>query len=233
MPLSYVLICKKKHTWLLTHLPRCYILILSLSNRWEEKGGAWALGEASATQWPLFKHHEEVSFNYMNMLSKVHKILTFFLPVRLDRTNIDRGKEWGDLDGSKHCFVGDGWGRRVSVSNHCIQNSQIHANSPSCGPIWTVPTQQSRIWSISGCGGVGGGWWGHHRRRTGGEKRRRWTSNFFGDGCDGKVGDGHEIDCSSDSAGAADDGMRGGWKDAGVFGGEMERGREMWLTWWM
>ena len=47
-------------------------------------------------------------FKYMNMLSKVHKIPTFFLPVRLDRTNIDRGKEWGDLDGSKHCFVGDG-----------------------------------------------------------------------------------------------------------------------------
>jgi hypothetical protein len=36
--------------------------------------------------------------------------------------------------------------------------------------------------------------------------------------------DGHELDGCFDGSGAADDGLRGAWKDAGVFGGEMERG---------
>jgi hypothetical protein len=57
--------------------------------------------------------------------------------------------------------------------------TQKHDNSPSSGPIWTIPTRQSRLLLIRGRGNVRGGWWHHHRRRTGVGKCRRWP------GCDG------------------------------------------------
>ena len=41
--------------------------------------------------------------------------------------------------------------------NSLHTNMEIHHNSPSSGPIWTVPMLQSLIPSISGCGDVGGG----------------------------------------------------------------------------
>ena len=46
------------------------------------------------------------------------------------------------------------------------------------------------------------------------------------------TGDGHWFDGCSDDAAAAEDGLRGEWADAGVFGGEINRGEEMWRTWW-
>jgi hypothetical protein len=41
-----------------------------------------------------------------------------------------------------------------------------------------------------------------------------------------------EIDDCSDGAGAADNGLRWGWKEADVFSVEIDGGEEIWPTWW-
>jgi hypothetical protein len=47
------------------------------------------------------------------------------------------------------------------------------------------------------------------------------------------MGVGHQFGGCSDGEGAADDGPRGGRKDAGVFSGEMEKRKEIWPKWWL
>lgn len=52
-----------------------------------------------------------------------------------------------------------------------------------------------------------------------------------GDDCEGD-GWWPELDGCSDGAGAADDGLRWGWKEADVFSVEIDGGEEIWPTWW-
>ena len=52
------------------------------------------------------------------------------------------------------------------------------------------------------------------------------------DRCECQTGDGNEFDDCSDGSGAADDGLRGGWEDVGVFGVEFGGWEQIWLTWW-